>query len=254
MCCNKYVTGEASVENYNPAIYDRPSVAVDVVIFTLHEDMLKVLLIKRGVEPFKGKWALPGGFVDKKKDADLEDAAMRELIEETGVKSPYLEQLYTFGSQSRDPRDWTLSVSYFALIPYDKINLKAGSDAAAVRWWPVKDFKVTASLAFDHKQIVQKAVERLYNKLEYTAIAVHLLPKEFTIAQFQNVYETILGTKLQGKVIRRNIDATGILEETGRLQEGKAFRPAKLYRFNTDAMGGLFFPRSIVKAHKDKAR
>ncbi len=236
------------LESYDPSAYDRPSVAVDIVIFTLYQEQLSVLLVQRSSPPFKGLWALPGGFVDKKLDRTLEDVAQRELQEETGTRAPYLEQFHTFGDRERDPRDWTLSVCYFALLPYERIQLRAGSDAGAVRLWKVNDGKVGARLAFDHRRILRFAVERLRSKLEYTAIAGYLLGDEFTLPDLQRTYELVLNEKLDKTSFRRGLARYQIVEETGRMSESRGHRPAKYYRFSKTAKGSLFFPRSIVRS------
>ncbi|VAW74090.1 hypothetical protein MNBD_GAMMA12-2748 [hydrothermal vent metagenome] len=240
----------AYLKGYKASDYDRPSVAVDIVIFTLHKKQLKVLLIKRAESPYESLWALPGGFVNKVSDKNLEAVAYRELHEETGAKAPYLEQLFTFGSKDRDPRDWTLSVSYFALMAYDDIKLKAGTDASEARLWPVNNGKVSAKLAFDHTKIVNLAVERLGSKLEYSAIAGFLLGGEFTLPELQEVYEIILNEKLDKTSFRRGLAKFDIVQETGRKTESQGHRPAKYYRFNKHAKDSLFFPRSIVRSAK----
>ena len=236
------------LKTYNPTRFNRPSVAVDIVVFSVHEEELKVLLIKRGVPPFEGKWAIPGGFINKAKDKTLDDAVLRELREETGAVAPYIEQLYSFGSADRDPRDWTLSIAYFALTPYDNVNLKAGTDAQQTRWWTVRDTKVTVKLAFDHKDILAMAINRLRSKLEYTPIAGHLLGDEFTLPQLQATYEIILGEKLDKTAFRRNLRRADVVLETSRIEEHTDHRPAKYYKFSNTATDTLFFPRSIVRA------
>lgn len=241
---------KAFLDQYDPGKYDRPSVAVDIVIFSLYEKELNVLLIKRGRAPFIDQWALPGGFVNKKLDQSLLDTAKRELKEETGATPPYLEQLYTFGDALRDPRDWTVSVCFFALIPYDQVHIRPGSDSKEAKWWPVRKNKLKAKLAFDHGQIVKIAIERLRSKLEYTTIAGHLLGSEFTLPQLQEVYEIIMNAKLDKTSFRRSLARAEVVEETGNMEKG-GHRPAKCYRFTANAKKSLFFPRSIVRAAYD---
>ena len=236
------------LNGYTPTRYNRPSVAVDVVVFSVHDARLKVLLVKRGVPPFEGKWALPGGFINKAKDKTLDDAVARELREETGAVAPYIEQLYTFGSIDRDPRDWTVSVAYFALTPYDKVKLTVGGDAQQTRWWPVRDSKVNVKLAFDHKNILDLAVARLRSKLEYTAIAGFLLGTEFTLPQLQSTYEIILDEKLDKTAFRRNLRRAEVVQETARSESQTGHRPARFYQFTKNATRMLFFPRSLVRA------
>ena len=166
---------------------------VDVVIFTVQEGDLRVLLVRRGIEPYEGHWAIPGGFVLGQES--LEDAARRELEEETGVRDVYLEQLYTFGDPERDARGRVITVAYFALIAPDQ-EIHGGSDAAEARW---HSMGALPPLAFDHSSILAYAVERLRNKLEYTTVGFQLLPETFTLGELQAVYEAILGRPLDKK-------------------------------------------------------
>ena len=170
--------------------YKLPSVTVDIVIFTIQDEELKVLLIKRGIEPFKDKWALPGGFV--RIDESLEDSAKRELQEETGVKDVYLEQLFTFGDIKRDPRGRVITISYMALVNSDNIKLKATTDALETRWFTINKIP---TLAFDHKKIFEYALKRLKWKFEYTSVAFSLLPREFALSQLQKIYEIVFDKK-----------------------------------------------------------
>ena len=217
---------------YDPGAFDRPSVTVDVVALTARDDRLHVLLVRRGVWPFEGQWALPGGFV--KMDEDLYAAAQRELCEETGVPAAtYLEQLYTFGAPGRDPRTRVISVAYYALLPGPGggpacAEPEAGSDAAEARWWPVD---ALPPLAFDHGEIVATALSRLRAKLGYTSVAYALLPEEFTLSELQRVYEVILARPLDKRNFRKKMLAADILEPTPRQRRVGAHRPAQLYRF-----------------------
>ncbi len=230
--------------------YPRPAVMVDIAIFTVEREVLKVLLIKRGMEPFVGQWALPGGSVRLGLDRDLEDAAMRELLEETGVRNHYLEQLYTYGGADRDPRGWSVSVAYFALVAAREAHLKAGTDAEAARWHSIHGNKVEIGLAFDHARILQDAIERLRAKLDYTDIAVHLLPEEFTLGDLQRVYEIIMQDKLNKSSFRQRVERAGIVEAIpGKMRTGPN-RPAQLYRFVEKRDRRVFFPRSIVWAER----
>ena len=200
-------------------------VTVDIVIFTLREGSLQVLLVKRGVPPFEGQYAIPGGFI--RGDESLEEAALRELHEETGVRNVFLEQLYTFGDPKRDPRGRVITVAYYALIASDKLSLVAGADAAEAQWFPASG---VPPLAFDHKSILDYALERLRNKLEYTTVGFQLLPEKFTLGELQAVYEAILGRPLDKRNFRRKLALLGILKplrewrRTGR-------KPAQLFRF-----------------------
>jgi 8-oxo-dGTP diphosphatase len=213
--------------------YPRPSVTVDVIIFTLSEGDLQVLLIQRGHPPFAGMWAIPGGFVGI--DESLEDAAQRELEEETGVHDVYLEQLYTFGDRGRDPRGRVITVAYFALVPSDATQLYAGQDASDARWWSVYDLP---PLAFDHADILTYALQRLRYKLEYTAVGFELLPETFTLSELQSAYEIILGEELDKRNFRRKILSADVIEATGEYRTGEG-RPAKLYRFRDDAVAEI---------------
>jgi len=217
-------------------------VTVDLVIFTIRDDALQVLLVQRGTAPFKDRWALPGGFIHE--DEPLEQAALRELEEETGVREVYLEQLYTFGDPARDPRGRVITVAYYALIASDRQSLAAGSDAAAARWFPAGS---PPPLAFDHKEILEYAVERLRNKLEYTTVGFQLLPARFTLTQLQRVYEAILGRALDKRNFRRKMELLDILTPLDEwVREGPS-RPAQLYRFSARRFEklkdkGILFP------------
>lgn len=213
--------------------YPRPSVTVDIILFTFTDDDLQVLLIERKHPPFAGAWALPGGFVEQ--DEDLDNAALRELAEETNVSDLYLEQLYTFGQPDRDPRTRVITVSYFALLSADqaaRLDIRGQSDAKEVCWWSMYGLP---DLAFDHARILQYALQRLRWKLEWTALGFLLLPAEFTLSELQKVYETVLGEPLDKRNFRRKMLAAGVLEETGRVRQGD-HRPARLYRFTSAAI------------------
>lgn len=218
-------------ENYDPTLYDRPSVSVDVVIFSLVAEDLQVLLVKRKYPPYAGMWAIPGGFVHM--DEALEDAAARELAEETGVTDVYMEQLYTFGAPNRDPRTRVITVAYFALVPYDEVHPRPGDDATETAWFSVFDLP---ELAFDHREILEYALTRLRYKLEYTAVGFQLLPDEFTLSELQRAYEIILRESLDKRNFRRKILTADILEETGNLRKLGEGRPAKLYRYRANAV------------------
>jgi 8-oxo-dGTP diphosphatase len=207
------------------------SVTVDVVIFTLLDDELKVLLIKRSRWPFDGMWAIPGGFVQPHES--LEAAARRELEEETGARDVYLEQLYTFGEPDRDPRGRIVTVAYFALVAAKRLDLRTDSsyEASEVAWWPAYNLP---DLAFDHSRIMTYAIQRLRYKLEYSAVGFQLLPELFSLSELQSAYETILREPLDKRNFRRKVLAADILEETDRFREGD-HRPARLYRFKHDA-------------------
>jgi 8-oxo-dGTP diphosphatase len=226
------MTSLETAQTYDVTKYERPSVTVDVVIFSILDKDLKVLLIKRKIWPYEGTWAIPGGFV--RMDESLEVAAYRELAEETSVisESVYLEQLYTFGQPDRDPRTRVITVAYFALVSADKIKPQAADDADEVEWFSV--YKLPP-LAFDHTEILHYALTRLRYKLEYTAVGFQLLPEKFTLRQLQDTYEIILGTKLDKGNFRSKLRKTQVVETVdGYLDTGG--RPARLYRFREDAV------------------
>lgn len=281
------LTEREFLEKYRAENYERPSVAADMVIFTvtdeaadsyrkLPEKELRILLIRRGGHPFLGKWALPGGFVQP--GETTEQAAARELREETGVDDVYLEQLYTFSDIGRDPRTWVMSCSYMALINSDKLELQAGDDAADAAWFKVSyrllreqkemmedgyvktleyelklsgeeelsavvartvtvkttststDYKIVSNngLAFDHAKIIACAIERLRGKVNYTDIALHLMPELFTLTELQQVYEVILDKELLKAAFRRKV--ADLVAETDHYTENAGHRPSRLYR------------------------
>lgn len=288
------LTEEQFLAGYDAGDYERPSVATDMVIFTvmdtvednyrkLPEKSLRVLLIQRGGHPFLGKWALPGGFV--RPHETTEQAAVRELREETGVDQVYLEQLYTFSEPRRDPRTWVMSCSYMALIDGSGVELEAGDDADRAAWFTlsyrlvkeqkemlesglihswhyeltltsdqeiltaVVERRVTLTesatktehviicnegLAFDHAKIISTAIERLRGKVEYTGIALHLMPQLFTLTALQQVYEVILGKELLKAAFRRKV--AHLVEETDHYTEHAGHRPSRLYRRNWEMM------------------
>lgn len=274
------LTEEEFLKQYQPGNYPRPSVATDMVIFTvtdqeednyrkLPKKELRLLLIKRGGHPYLGSWALPGGFV--RPTETTEQAAGRELREETGVDNVYLEQLYTFSQPGRDPRTWVMSCSYLALIDSSRVQIQAGDDAAQAAWFKIvsrmrekrgdtevwelslshEDITLRAvlekeagafftksrivqqdGLAFDHSRIIAYGLERLRGKLQYTDLALHLLPDYFTLTQLQQVYEVILDKELPVAAFRRK--AAPMVTETEQFTENEGHRPSRLYRKNQE--------------------
>jgi 8-oxo-dGTP diphosphatase len=219
----------------------RPAVTVDVVIFTLQENAeerarsLHVLLLKRRFPPFEDHWAIPGGFV--KLDEPLDEAARRELEEETGLRDVYLEQLYTFGAPDRDPRTRVISVAYFALVRADQQTIRVSDESLEVRWFAVD--RLPQPLAFDHDRILAVALDRLRSKLEYTTLAFELLPQVFSLPELKLTYEMILGEELDRGNFYRKIKEADVLEPVGRQRESGG-RPAALYRFKSSRREGDF--------------
>ena len=225
--------------------FDVPLTSVDVVIFTIKDEVLHALIVKRGAHPFMGKWSLPGGFIQVHQDKTLVDAARRILQEKTGVSTPYLEQLQGFGSQTRDPRGWSSTFVYFALISSDRIALNHGGNAKAARWLPLDGQAALPKLAFDHSEILSLALTRLRNKVEYTSLAAHLLPTEFTLTDLQKVYQIILGRQVDKSAFRKRIkDGDFLLELKDRWRLGSN-RPAQLYSLRSDRET-VFFNRLIT--------
>jgi ADP-ribose pyrophosphatase YjhB (NUDIX family) len=207
--------------------FEHPLVTVDLVVFTIRDHSLQLLLVERGEEPFKGAWALPGGFVRDRES--LDEAARRELEEETGVRDIYLEQLYTFGEPNRDPRARVITVAYFAIIASGRRALRASADAADAQWFAVS---ALPPLAFDHDRIAEYAIERLRNKLEYTTVGFQLLPRDFTLTELQQAYEVILDKALDKRNFRKKMLSLGVVQPTGDTKMNGVHRPARLYRFS----------------------
>jgi 8-oxo-dGTP diphosphatase len=209
--------------------YPRPAVAVDCVVFGLDlaEDDLEILLIQRLKDPFAHGWALPGGFMQMDETADA--AARRELEEETGVTDVYLEQLYTFSGVDRDPRGRVVSIAYYALAKLSDHRIRAATDAENVAWFSIR---ALPRLAFDHKAIIETAIERLRGKVRYAPIGFELLPPRFTLSQLQRLYEIVLEQQLDKRNFRKKILSMEFLVDTGEREQGVAHRAARLYRFD----------------------
>ncbi|MGK5508855.1 NUDIX hydrolase [Brevibacillus formosus] len=287
-------TEKEYLEAYDVSQFERPSVTVDMLVFTVMDELeenyrklspksLKILLVKRGEHPYIGQWALPGGFVTP--GESLEEAARRELRTETNVDDIYLEQLYTWGDADRDPRTWVISTSYLALVDSSSLQLQAGDDAEEAEWYRIEDrwlketktattdgsitekwlelrlvheskelsatIKITKTvtgrtvretreivetnnIAFDHAKIIQYALERLRNKIEYTDIAFALMPELFTLSDLQQVYEVILGRELLAAAFRRKVADKVV--ETNQFRKHAGHRPSKYFRFNPEWM------------------
>jgi ADP-ribose pyrophosphatase YjhB (NUDIX family) len=207
--------------------FARPALTVDIVVFALDQEDLQVMLIERDLKPLEGQWALPGGFV--RVDETLEEAARRELEEETGLKDIYLEQLYTFGEIKRDPRERVVTVTYYALVNLEGHDVQASSDARNAAWFSVNDLP---KLEFDHETILHMAHERLRGKVRYQPIGFELLPEKFTLRQMQHLYEVILDRELDKRNFRKKVLGMEIVKETKEIEKDVAHRAARLYRFD----------------------
>ena len=226
--------------------FPRPLTTVDVVIFSVDDERLQVLLVQRpddSNEPFPNAWALPGGFVDVKEDKSLEACAKRKLLEKTGVRSPYLEQLGSWGDSTRDPRGWSATHAWFALLPLTSIRLRKGGNAQELKWFPVDELHTVGNIAFDHSVILDAAIERLRSKVEYTSLPAFLLLEPFTLPQLQRIYEVILGRELDKSGFRTRALAAEFMEETGYMDVG-APRPAMGYRLK-NRKSPTVFPRTF---------
>lgn len=236
-----------------PPAFDRPLTTVDLAIFSVAEDALRVLLVRRPddvAEPFAGCWALPGGFVDVHRDESLQACALRKLKEKTGVTAPYLEQVGSWGGATRDPRGWSATHLYLALLHDAQIALTPGGNAPDARWWPIGGTRVKERLAFDHAELLEAAVLRLRNKVEYTSLPAFLMPQEFTLTELQRVYEVVLGRPLEKKAFRTRVLTTDLLEQVPRLREGRT-RPAQLFRLK-HRRKPIFFARTFSPREREE--
>ncbi len=218
--------------------HQRPLVTADVVAFSWRDQALQVLLIKRANPPYERHWAIPGGFVEM--DESLEAAARRELYEETGLADVYLEQLRAFGAPGRDPRGRVITVAYLALVPPGQFSPRAGNDAAEAGWWPIN--ALPTDMAFDHTEILDRALARLRSLLQHTTLVCRLLPREFTLGEIQAAYEAILGVRLDRSALRRRLARLGAVEPTGRYRQ-TAGRQAQLYACKPGALEQATIPR-----------
>jgi 8-oxo-dGTP diphosphatase len=227
--------------NYDIHDFDVPLTSVDIVLFSIIEDKVNVLITKRSDFPFKGDWATPGGFININKDKNIEQTALRKLKEKTGYDAPYLEQLGATGNDSRDPRGWSVTVTYFALVNADDVEFCEDS-----MWWPLNETGEATGrdLAFDHNELIKDAFYRLRNKAQYTTIALHVLPEKFTLSELQICFEAILGGKLNKSGFRRRITKGNIIEEVEGESKQTATRMAQLYR-KSDGEDLHFYMREI---------
>lgn len=215
------------LNSYNKNEYEKPSVAVDLLVFTVKDDRLKIVLVRRSEHPFKDMLSLPGVFVGI--NETLDEAAARGAREEAGLADIYFEQLYTWGDIDRDPRMRIISVSYLSLTPSEKLTLSAGSRTSSAELYDVEELLASdEELAFDHRKIIEYGRERIRNKTEYSRIAFEFLPKEFTLPQLQRVYEILLGKPLYKANFRRRV--APLIDETERMTSGDAHRPSRIYR------------------------
>ncbi len=209
-------------------LYLSAAVTIDVIVFTIENDQLKVVLIKRSDEPFRGDYALPGGFLQKSETTH--QAALRILNDKAGVSDVFVEQLYTFDDVDRDPRGQIVSIAYFALVPPHQLAFKSG---ALVQEPALLSTSELPKLAFDHRKMIDYAVGRLRSKLEYTNVIYSLLPRLFTLTQLQRTYEIILNKPLDKRNFRKKYLSLGLIESTNQKLEGTRYRPAELYRFKS---------------------
>ncbi len=212
---------------------------VDMAIFTVVENELRFLAVKRADYPKKGKWALPGGFVDITRDKTIENTARRKLQEKTGVDTAHLEQVITVGRNKRDPRGWSVTVVYMALVAPDQLKQNTSSSAEEIRWVPVAGIPEKLKLAFDHLDLLNHCVERLKSKSTYTWLPANLMPASFTLTELQSTFEIIMRRKVDAKSFRRRILGANLVEETGETKiSGR--RPAKLFRMSETGKDHIF--------------
>jgi 8-oxo-dGTP diphosphatase len=218
----------AFLQQYRASDYPSPLLTVDVTLFSLDQGQLQVLLVKRADFPHKGQWALPGGFVDMLGDKDLEATARRKLTEKTTLQTPWLEQVCSVGNAQRDPRGWSVTALYMALVSWAPVQAAIASVADA-RWWPLDQIE-SLELAFDHRLLIDAARERLRNKTAYTILPIHVVPQPFTLTQLQQAFEVLLGTPLEKKSFRRRLLNADVLREVSESPpEGGKGRPAALF-------------------------
>lgn len=232
------MTEESFLKSYNPKDYDTPLCTVDMAIFVVEAGELKVLLVKRDQQPFKSRLALPGGFCDLANDVTIDETAHRKLVEKTGIQLPYLEQVESIGNSTRDPRGWSITLLYFALIDFE--SLGKGIQSEETKWVSISE-ALKSKLAFDHEVLLRKAINRLRNKTRYTALPISLMPEQFTLTELQHMFELILGCSIQKKSFRRRVEASSLLVETGELRP-TARRPAALFRRSGEYQDDYVFP------------
>lgn len=218
------------MENKNPLL------TIDLVVFSLYQEALSLLIVKRKAPPFENYWALPQGEINPTVDENLEQAAKRHLKQLTGLETLYLEQVQTLGNQKRDPRGWSVAIVYYALASSSEL-----CNGASACWLKVDDI-ATYPMAFDNHHVIESCLQRFQNKSLYTSLPIFLLPEEFSLTDLQKAYESILGFKMEKKSFRRRLLGAGFLEKTGNQRRAK-HRPAQLYRLTSGEP--YFFPRII---------
>lgn len=229
------------LNTYDKREFDTPLISVDSTLFTYHEHQLKVLLVKRSNHPGLGLWGLPGGFIDLQKDQSIRDTVLRKLKEKTKVIPPYVEQLQCVGSADRDKRGWSVTVCFSALIAHQ--DCEAGiADVSDAAWLPI-DTLNDQTLAFDHREIIDVALERLRQKALYSIVPAYALPEKFSLPELQHLHEVLIGKSIQKKSFRRRIEQAELLEDTGEKRH-EGGRPAALYRMK-EASGEYTFVRNL---------
>lgn len=239
----KSATESEYLSSYDPKDFDAPLTTVDIAIFTIHNKELKVLLSKRNNFPEREKWGLPGGFINLQKDADLGSAASRKLHEKTGLTTSHLEQVATRGNAIRDPRGWSVTILYMALIAWDELSITQHTTAEETKWAELQSILPQGDLAFDHSELILECFERLKAKVQYTLLPVSMLEKTFTLTELQEAFQIILGQDLEKKSFRRRVLESQMLIETDQIKRGSN-RPAKLYEAKKHA-ASHYFVRNI---------
>ncbi len=212
--------------------YPHPSVTTDCVIFGFDGSRLNVLLVERGIEPFKGRWAFPGGFL--KMDESAEECALRELYEETGLKAAYIKQFHTFSDPDRDPRERVITIAYYALVRME--DVRGGDDAARAEWFPLDEIP---ALAFDHNMILHRALTDIRRQIHFEPVGFELLPEKFTIKQLQHLYEAILGVKFDRRNFYNKMRHLGLLEQQEETVFNSPQKEAFLFKFNAEKYAEL---------------
>jgi ADP-ribose pyrophosphatase YjhB (NUDIX family) len=220
------------LHKYEPKSFDTALLSVDAVLFTYHQGLLKVLMVKRSNHPDMGKWGLPGGFIDLQADTNLENTVVRKLKEKTGIEPPYVEQLATIGNNQRDKRGWSVTVCYTALLAFQEC--KTHIDTVSDVQWIAVDKVIELDIAFDHLDIIRLGRERLKQKALYSIVPAYALPEKFTLSELQHVHEILLGKLIQKKSFRRRIEQARLLTDTGE-KRSETGRPASLYTMKSTA-------------------